>query len=935
MTLVRLASYSRYLFSVLSALLVTSLFGCDNKPSPLSSDNLHKPSNELVSAKAIYVRTVEGIEEFTLSNGLKVLLVADQTQPKTLVNITYRVGSVNEYYGETGMAHLLEHMLFKGSENYTDINEEFQKRGMHTNATTWLDRTNYFGVFEANEDTLAWTIGMEADRMVNATFTEADLQSEMTVVRNEMEQNENNPVRMLLSRMSSMAHIWHNYGNSTIGARSDVENFPFTKLRTFYKKHYRPDNAVLTIAGRFDKAKTLSLIEQRFGSIIKPEQPIEQLYTKEPTQDGERTVNLRRTGDIPVVGLMYHLPSGLHSDTAAITVLKEILSDYTRGRLQKQLVETELATGASAFSFLLKDSSQFIFIAQGAKDQNITDMENALITLAEHINNSPITEEEVKLAKIKLAKNAEQSMRNVTGIGMALSEYIAKGDYRHHFFFRDQIQTVTAAQVQSAAEKYLIQSNRTLGRFIPTSDPKRAELPETPDINALLKDYVGKEAIAAGEIYDNTVSNITKRLYTETWPQGTILNVYNKKRRGEEIIIRVSLPSGNLNSLLHQATAFDYISPLLKLGNEKYSKEVIANKLDELKSSIGFSSGAGTLSISVRTDKTHLTETLTLLKTLLTYPTFPDKELDVLKRSSISAIRADENDPSSIALAQVRQATYQYPSGHPFEFLSIDNAVKAINQITGKQLNALYQQHLSINHGYISVVGDVENSNISTLLQSVFSEFTSELAYEKLSPQYKDVEGINQFTETPDKANAQLYIVNLLNINKHAEDYLALIIANQIFGEDTFTSRIGKRIRVQEGFSYSVDSGIQTSEDSDHALYYAQAIAAPENILPAIKAYKEEVNKVVKNGFTQEELDNAKEAFIKNSTRQWSNDWVIANILIQNSKYHRQLSYYEEQSEKVKALTLQDIQTAFIKHIASKEINIFRAGDFTKSKIVD
>ncbi|WP_448246466.1 M16 family metallopeptidase [Thalassotalea agariperforans] len=915
----------------ISIALTTLLTGCvSSQPKQINQENQQPAITNAADHSLTYVRTVEGIEEYQLENGLKVLFVQDQAQPKTLVNITYRVGSVNEYYGETGMAHLLEHMLFKGSTNYPKIDTEFQKRGMQTNATTWLDRTNYFGVFDANEETLAWTIGMEADRMVNATFTEAELKSEMTVVRNEMEKNENNPVRMLISRMSSMAHLWHNYGNSTIGARSDIENFPFAKLRAFYKKHYRPDNAVLTIAGRFDKEQTIKLIEQNFGVLEKPQQAIEPLYTQEPTQDGERIVNLRRSGDIPVIGLMYHLPSGLHPDAAAMTVLQVIMSDYTRGRLQKQLVESKLSTGAGAFSFMLKDSSQFIFIAQGAKGQATDEMEAKLLDIAENIKNNKVTDEEVKLAKLKLAKDSEQAMRNVTGIGMALSEYIAKGDYRHNFYFRDQIENVTTAQVQAAAEKYLIQSNRTLGRFIPTDEPKRAELPPAPDLNTLLKDYIGKATVSEGEVYDNTVANIKQRLVTTTWPEGTKLSIYPKKRRGEEILIKINLPTGNVNSLTNAGTAFDYIAPMLDLGNKKYSKEVISGKLDELKSSIDFSTDAGTFHINIKTDKKHLADTLTLLNDLLAYPTFPETELAVLKRSSIASIESNRKDPGSVALNNLRKALYNYPAGHPNEALSADEKINAIKKLTSKTLKNIYQKHLSITDGYIAVIGDVNSDDISQQLHAALKQFNLDTNYQKIQSQYHNKQGLNISAETPDKANAQLFIVNVLSMNKSHPDYLALTIANQMFGSDPFTSRIGARIRVKEGFSYSVGSGLQISEDEQQGIFYAQAIAAPENMASVITAYQEEVQKVVDTGFTQQELDNAIEGFINKHARQWAEDGRIAGVLIDSQKYQHDLDYYEEQLNAVKNLTLSEVNQAFIKHIADKKINVFTAGDFAK-----
>ena len=897
-----------------------------------TTESTQKTSISPTSTELSYVRTVEGIEEYTLENGLKVLLFQDASQPKTLVNITYRVGSVHENYGETGMAHLLEHMLFKGSTNYPKIDNEFKKRGMATNATTWLDRTNYFEVFDANEDTLEWSLGMEADRMINATFNEEQLQSEMTVVRNEMEKNENSPVRMLMARMSSMAHLWHNYGNSTIGARSDVENFPFEKLREFYKKHYRPDNAVLLVAGRFDSAKTKALIEEKFGKIERPVKPVETLYTVEPTQDGERVVNLRRTGEVPYVGLMYHLPSGLHRDAAAMTVLQEILADYTRGRLQKRIVETEIATMGAAFAFMLKDSSQFIFIAQGEKGQDTTEIETALIKLAEDIKNSPITEAEVKTAKATLAKQSEQAMRNVTDVGMELSEYIAKGDYRHHFYFRDMIETITVEEVQTAAEKYLIQSNRTLGRFIPTKDPVRAELPEVPNLQEELKDYKGKAVQEAGEVYDNTVANIKNRLITEQWQQGTKLNVYPKKLRGGEVIIKMHFPTGTAETLHNQGTSFNYLGGLIKLGNSNYTKEQIASKLDELKSSVGISTGAGFINVNIKTDKENLAETVKFTGELLANPTFPQNELDVIKRGSIANLEANRNDPGTVALNSFREVMYAYPDGHPRAYTSIDDSIAEIDALNSQTMAKLYRQHMNISHGHISVIGDVDSQSVSKMLKASVGGFTNNTSVEPFKTQLNAIEGEVVSNETPDKANAQLYIVNAVDIDKTHPDYIPLRIANAIFGGDPFTSRLGARIRVKEGYSYSVGSGIQAYETPQQALFYAVAIAAPENMEAVIAAYKEEMQKVVENGFTDEELERAVKGFVSDRNRQWASDDMIADLMVTTSKHNRDLAFYDEQIKQVQSLTKEDIKAAFEKYIASQQPNIFKAGDFSKVK---
>src|SRR5580700_2471031 len=213
------------------------------------------------------VTSVEGITEYRLADGLRVLLFPDPSKQTITVNITYQVGSRHENYGETGMAHLLEHLMFKGSPKHPNIPQQLTEHGARPNGTTWFDRTNYFETFAATDENLKWALDLESDRMVNSFIARKDLDSEMTVVRNEFESGENNAMEVLLDRVMAASYLWHNYGKSTIGSRSDIENVPIDRLQAFYHLYYQPDNAVLLVAGKFDEAKTLALVSQAFGAI--------------------------------------------------------------------------------------------------------------------------------------------------------------------------------------------------------------------------------------------------------------------------------------------------------------------------------------------------------------------------------------------------------------------------------------------------------------------------------------------------------------------------------------------------------------------------------------------------------------------------------------------------------------------------------------------
>lgn len=916
---------SKFTKTVLASAVFFALAGCSATQQSVA------PEVVATNAKMEFVRNVEGINEYTLSNGMKVLMYPDEAQPKTLVNITYKVGSVHEKYGETGMAHLLEHMLFKGSTSYKAIDTEFNKRGMRVNATTWLDRTNYFELFEYDEANLEWALGMEADRMVNATFTKEQLESEMTVVRNEMERGENNPFRMLSSRLASTAFLWHNYANSTIGARSDVENFPFQVLREFYKRHYRPDNAVLTVAGRFDKEKTIEMIEKTFGKLQQPETPIEKLYTVEPTQDGEREVNLRRTGDVPMIAAVYHVPSALHEDTPAVQVLAQILSDNARGRMQKKMVEPGLATGAYAYSYLLKDPSTFTVLAQGSKGKDTTEMEKALVAMVEGIKDNTISESEVAVAKAAILKETEEALRNVTSVGMELSEYIAMGDYRYIFYFRDLVEKVTAADVQRVAEQYFVESNRTLGRFIPTKEPVRAEISEAKDISELLADYKGRKAVANGEVYDNNVENVLARLQEFTWATGTQVSIYPKKLRAGEVNIAMTFPVGSEKSLKGYEADFKMLGGLIMSGTEKYSKEQIASKLDELKASINISTRTlGEINVSVKAVKENLDKTLDFIQELLVNPTFKQSEVEIDRKAMITGLEMNRSEPQAVAASVLSKTFNGHEAGHPSAFQTIDEQIAGLKAVSSERLKKLHSTHFNVSNGYVAVVGDVEPKIISTQLEMRLSELAGKAKYAKLEDEINAVTGQENWIETPDKANAQLYIAHVVDLNPQEDDYYATYIANQIFGGSGFASRLMQRIRVKEGYSYGTGSWLQMEFDEEKGMFIMSAIAAPENMKKVVEAYKEEVQKVLDEGFSDKEVTDAINGALKSLRVTWSSEAYIARMLNGNKQMGRDMKWFSEYQAKLPTVTVEQVNAAFAKYIAQQELNIFAAGDWAK-----
>jgi zinc protease len=593
------------------------------------------------------VRNVEGIADYRLPNGMQVLLAPDDSKPTTTVNLTIRVGSRHENYGETGMAHLLEHLLFKGTPKTRNPWAEFSKRGLRANGTTWLDRTNYFASFATNDENLHWYLSWLADAMVNSFIAKRDLDTEMTVVRNEMEQGENDGGRMLFEKTIATMYQWHNYGKSTIGARADVENVDIARLRAFYRTYYQPDNAVLVVAGKFDPALTLAWIEQSFGQLARPKRKLPRLYTLDAVQDGERSITLRRAGGTPLIMVAYHVPPGPHPDFAAVELLESIFADAPSGRLHKSFVETGRAAAAFAFSEGLAEPGFAVFGLQLAAGEDAQTVGRDAAAVLESLASSPITDEEFRRAQVKWLKRWEQQFTNPERVGVALSEFVAQGDWRLFFLARDRIQSITLPDVQRVAVQRLVTSNRTLGIYLPTDKPQRAPAPEAVDVVRQMQSFKPRLAAEPVPAFDNSPANIDARTQRHTIAPGLKVALLPKPTRGRAAQAVLRLQFGDEKSLVDQEAAAEMVADLLDKGTASMSRQQIRDRLDALRTELSIRGGSEGVSLSLRSRREYLPDAIRLVGTLLRDPSFPAPAFDEVRRQMRAQLDEMRSDPQS------------------------------------------------------------------------------------------------------------------------------------------------------------------------------------------------------------------------------------------------------------------------------------------------
>lgn len=932
----------RLVLPLYGALAFALVAGEAPKPAPSPAKLASKPKGTKPVGSAtlpapVKVTTVEGITEYRLANGLRVLLYPDASKPTATTNITYLVGSRHEHYGETGMAHLLEHMLFKGTPKHPNVPMLLNELGGDFNGTTNLDRTNYYVSFPSTEENLKKALDLEADRMLNSSFTAETLwgkdgkSGEMTVVRNEFEQGENSPFRTTIERVMSVAYDWHNYGKPTIGARSDIEHVNVDHLRAFYQKYYQPDNALLVVAGKFDEPKTLAYINATFGPLKRPARILDPTYTVEPTQDGERLVTVRRIGGVPLLIAGYHTAPGAHADRTATDMAATILADVPGGRLYKALVETKLAAQVFADAFTTYEPGFQLFGAVLPKEGDPEKAKEALLRELEGLKDKPLTQAELDRAKVQLQKGIDQSLADTKNMAISLSEAMATGDWREWFLDRDRAQALTLAQVQAAATAYFKPSNRTLGQYIPTEKPDRTEVPAVPDVAGDLKGYVGKQTIAQGESFDASPANVDRRTTRFTAPNGLRGALLSRKTKGSMASVRLTLHFGQAASLQNKGAAPSLTGAMLMRGTLKHTRQELTDAFDKLKAEVNVSGGAASATATLNVPRENLAAALSLVAEVLREPAFPQAELDTLVKQQTTGIESQRQEPQAKAMEFLGQTFDAYPAGHPSAYRSYETRIGELKAAKAEDLKAFHAAFYGADHATFAASGDFDAKEIQALATELLGSWKSASAYERIPAVLKQVAGQAKVLETPDKQMAIFLASERWAMKDTDADYPALLMANQVFGGGALKNRIADRLRQKEGFSYGAGSFVNVSSQDPVTAWQAYAIYAPQNAAKLEAAFQEELQKALKDGFTQEELDFSRKSWLQGEEAQRQEDKEIAGWLNNSLHLGRSVLFQAELEAKVKALTLDEVNAALRKYLDPARLVVVKAGDFAKA----
>ena len=885
------------------------------------------------------IKEVGGITEYRLdSNGLSVLLSEDHSTPVLTFMVTYHVGSRNEVTGTTGATHLLEHLMFKGTEKYNKANGnhidvKLGNIGARLNATTWNDRTNYFESIPSNY--LEVAVDIESDRMRNLLLRKEDKDAEMTVVRNEFERGENSPFQALDKQIWAAAYIAHPYHHSTIGWRSDIENVPMSKLRDFYNTYYWPNNATVTVIGDFNTNNALEIIKKYYGKISKAPHEIPQVYTTEPEQQGERRVIVNRAGQLGVVGVGYKVPKGLSHETYALSVLDKILTEGKSSRFYKALIDKNVAVNVFDYYVPFRDPGMFIpyvFLAPGVKHE---DAEKIVLNQVDSIKQAGVTQEEVTRAINQIAAETAYGRDGSYSIASQLNEAIAIGDWTFYATFLDSIKNVTPQDVQNVVKQYFTENNCTVGYFIPQTPGggSQASNAGSKSYKDFGKQYYRDPDLEEGFTANNNNETNNPSLVPADDETSITKNIERKKTAGIDVItaktgvkdvitFRGTLAAGDVFSGDNSVIA-DLTGNMLDKGTTKHDKSALAEQLENLGASINFSVSKYGLDFDGKCLTKDIGTVINLLAEQLRYPAFSQDEFDKLKTQRKGSFRQQMDNTNSRATTQMNDLLF--PKEHPNYDTPIDQMITDVDKATLDDIKTFYKKYYGPKSMIFVAIGDLDPKIINKDVSDAFNGWEGGVDYPDYPKAKMQTEGVQKVVFMGDKTSATLMIGQTTGLKEIDPDYLPLSIANSVFGLGGFAARLMSIIRDDEGLTYGIYSFMSNDVYADGS-WTIQGTFSPALLQKGINSTKRELKRWVKDGITQTELDASKTRNIGSYKVGLATTGGLASRILSFVRAGHDISYLDKYPDEIQALTLDKVNSVLRKYIDPDKVVTVIAG---------
>ncbi len=890
----------------------------------------------VTSGAQTLIRSMEGVTEYRLTNGLQVLLAPNDLHTRSYTHLVVKAGSAVEGFGEGGMAHLLEHMVFKGTPTTRDPAKEFSNRGFYYNGTTDLDSTQYFASMNPDAENLRWYLGWLADAMVNSFIAKQDLDREMSVVRNEFELSATYPDRAVYDAGMALAFPNHGYGRPVIGIQSNIENINIERLQAFNKTWYRPDNMVLVVAGRFDAAAVLAHIQSVFGPLTNPSVPLPTVYTREPVQQGVREAIIRRVGSAPIMRMSWRGVPHAHPDDAVLDIVAHSLVSAGGGRFRVDFESQGLGSSPWAMHRSMRQEGAFAIGMQLLDAEAREQVQALVLRHIAAIAQNGVTPQELEDARRALENFQAQATSSADAFGSSLAGAAAGGDWRLGFFYRDKLRAVSVADTQRVAKAYLVDANRVRVTFIPEDDPVRAPLPQAQDLG----EYVAQsqadasaDKLPALARFEPTVAEIEKRTIRSKINGQLHLILLPRPAINDQLVGRLQLRWGNENSLRGQGVAVHVGSLLLK-GSLTRSELQIQSQLAQLKSKMQVFSDYGGLNVNFQTTRANWPAFSKLLHDVLRNPSFDESSFSKWRQEIVGSLLEQQSNQGALVHTAVNKLlATPYAFDDPRYVRSGEELLAQFRTLQVEDVKRFWRQFAGASVGEFAAVGALDVAVVQRDILRSFGDWQTPGGAESYAriPNPWYAYGANAVEiNTPDKPNSVRLMAKRIPVDPWSREGLAMQIASGIIGGGA-ASRFFKEVREEKGLSYAVGAQLEPNESDAFLSFYVYGSFAPKNLAAFDKATRDALKKISSQGLSSLELFFAKRTLAESIEQGLSSDSYMVDELLRAESAallgrERSAAWYEEKIGIMQDLTIEEIDAAAKKLVDTSNMVVVTAG---------
>lgn len=881
-----------------------------------------------VSAAPILVKTEQEILEYKLDNGLRVVLAPNQKENKVYMNTIYFTGSLDDPKGKGGLAHLLEHLAFKGT---TDVQgEEFQRvldqYTLNNNASTDYYSTRYINTIRPDQTAIDKILHLEAQRMDQLVLQQKFVPTEIEIVRREREIRLDQPFAVMLDDMWKAAYGNQYLGRLPIGDLQELTSINMQELEQFYRRYYVPNNAAIVIAGKFNVEQVLKQIDQNFSAIKTKTLPAEvQVPVLDSSKIKQREFTVQKGSDLAKFNI--YLNGGNLDIQPALALVPYLYAMQPSGHLYKNMVETGVSTATPSTTWMDKDFNLVLLGAVYAPTQDAKKVSDGLFMYVEQ--GQAFTQAEVDRVKA-MVKNAQATMMtDSVAVGTTLSEYMVshQGDWAKFFSDQNRLQNLKLDDVNSTLKEFLTAQHRISGHILPTpEDQKKAQeqakeetktLDQAEQVEEPLKDPSVYKAEVKQFLADSAVllQASEQKVQRGKFDNGLKYAVFPTETRDNRIYATLNVDFGDEKSLFGKGQIIDFMAYLLLRGSAQYSLQDITDKSIALDGKAVASSNKNSITIAISAKKENFAEYFNFILDVIQQPKFEQKEFDLLKAQSLQGLDRPYTEPDVVTEISLGRLLEQYQAGDLRYHFEPEFEKQQIAKVTQAQVKQLYQDYFAMNHAQIAVTGEFGDLNILNILKQNFADWTAQQKYQAILPTYRELTAQKIHALAEQREFGSYQSVMMLPVGADHLDAPALIVFSHIFGESQLSSRLAKELREKKALVYGFGRSLNLNSETDvGALSIGANYTAGRSAQVSQTVHKVLID-MINKGVTEQELEAAKADILKGRVTQMEDERTIHRMLANQLGLDKTMKDREKRDQEIAALTVNDVNAVIKKYI--------------------